>query len=99
MESLVCSLIPAPNYVRAPLIRPDEAEMSIKMFMLHRRECYPGSSAVGGPDTRVTLASTITIQLNTELHPNIIYTYNTYMLCYGVVVADADIVTACTTPA
>ena len=85
MESLVCSLIPAPNYVRAPLIRPDEAEMSIKMFMLHRRECYPGSSAVGGPDTRVTLASTITIQLNTGLHPNIIYTYNTYMLCYGVV--------------
>jgi hypothetical protein len=44
------------------------------------------------------LASTITIQLNTGLHPNIIYTYNTYMLCYGVV-AGADIVTTGTTPA
>ena len=57
------------------------------MFMKNKRECYPGSSAVCGrtPGTRVTLASTITIQLNTELHPNIIYTYNTYMLCYGVV--------------
>ena len=59
----------------------------------------PREQRGGRPDTRVTLASTITIQLNTGLHPNIIYTYNTYMLCYGVVVADADIVTACTTPA
>ena len=52
------------------------------------------------PDTgtRVTLASTITIQLNTELHPNIIYPYNTYMICYGVV-AGVDIVTTGTTPA
>ena len=72
MQSLVCSLIPPPNYGRAPLIRPDQAEIRLKMFMQNRRECYPGSSAVGGPDTRVTLASTITIQLNTGLHPNII---------------------------
>ena len=68
--------------------------MSIKMFMLHRRECYPGSSAVGGPDTRVTLASTITIQLNTGLHPNIIYTYNTYMLCYAAMVLQLVLTTS-----
>ena len=58
----------------------------------------PREQRGGRPDTRVTLASTITIQLNTGLHPNIIYTYNTYMLCYGVV-AGADIVTTCTSPA
>ena len=77
MQSLVCSLMPPPNYGRAPLIRPDQAEIRLKMFMQNRRECYPGSSAVCGrtPGTRVTLASTITIQLNTELHPNIICTY------------------------
>ena len=44
----------------------------------------PQEQRSGRPDTRVTLASTITIQLNTGLHPNIICTYNT-MLCYGVV--------------
>ena len=58
----------------------------------------PREQRGGRPDTRVTLASTITIQLNTGLHPNIIYTYNTYMLCYSVV-AGADIVTTGTTPA
>ena len=60
----------------------------------------PREQRGGRPDTRVMLASTITItiQLNTGLHPNIIYTYNTYMLCYGVV-AGADIVTTGTTPA
>ena len=52
----------------------------------------PREQRGGRPDTRVT------IQLNTGLHPNIIYTYNTYMLCYGVV-AGADIVTTGTTPA
>ena len=45
----------------------------------------PREQRGGRPDTRVTLASTITIQLNTGLHPNIIYTYNTYMLCYAMV--------------
>ena len=58
----------------------------------------PREQRGGRPDTRVTLATTITIQLNTGLHPNIICTYNTYMLCYGVV-ASADIVTTGTTPA
>ena len=52
----------------------------------------PQEQRGGRPDTRVMLASTITIQLNTGLHPNIIYTYNTYMLCYSVV-AGAYIVT------
>ena len=52
----------------------------------------PREQRGGRPDTRVTLATTITIQLNTGLHPNIIYTYNPYMLCYGVA-AGADIVT------
>ena len=82
MQSLVCSLIPPPNYGRAPLIRPDQAEIRLKMFMQNRRECYPG--------TRVTLASAITSHFNTGLHPNI--------TCYGVV-AGANIVTTCTTPA
>jgi len=58
----------------------------------------PREQRGGRPDTRVTLATTITIQLNTGLHPNIIYTYNTYMLCYSVV-AGADILTTGTTPA
>ena len=44
----------------------------------------PRGQRGGRPDSRVTLATTITIQLNTGLHPNIICTYNT-MLCYGVV--------------
>ena len=92
MQSLVCSLMPPPNYGRAPLIRPDQAEIRLKMFMQNRRECYPGSSAVCGrtPGTRVTLASAITIHFNTGLHPNI--------TCYGVV-AGANIVTTCTIPA
>ena len=58
----------------------------------------PREQRGGRPDSRVTLATTITIQLNTGLHPNIIYTYNTNMLCFGVV-AGADIVTTCTSPA
>ena len=33
----------------------------------------PREQRGGRPDTRVTLATTITIQLNTGLHPNIIY--------------------------
>ena len=45
----------------------------------------PREQRGGRPDSRVTLATTITIQLSTELHPNIICTYNTYVLCYGVV--------------
>ena len=52
----------------------------------------PREQRGGRPVTRVMLASTITIQLNTGLHPNIIYTYNTHMLCYGVA-AGADIAT------
>ena len=55
----------------------------------------PREQRGGWPVTRVMLASTITIQLNTGLHPNIIYTYNTYMLCYGVA-ASADIATTST---
>ena len=43
----------------------------------------PREQRGGRPDSRVTLNSAIAIQLNTELHPNIICTYNTYMLCYG----------------
>ena len=58
----------------------------------------PREQRGGRPDSRVTLATTITIQLNTGKHPNIIYTYNTNMLCFGVV-AGADIVTTCTSPA
>ena len=46
----------------------------------------PWEQRGGRPDTRVMLASTITIQLNTGLHPNIIYTCNTYMLCYAAMV-------------
>ena len=90
MQSLVCSLIPPPNYGRAPLIRPDQAEIRRKMFMQNRRECYPESSAVGGqtPGSRWPLPA-ITSHFNTGLHPNITF--------YGAV-AGANIVTTCTTP-
>ena len=54
----------------------------------------PREQRGGRPDTRVTLATTITIQLNTGLHPNIIYTYNTYMLCYAAMVLQLVLTTS-----
>ena len=54
----------------------------------------PREQRGGRPDTRVMLASTITIQLSTGLHPNIIYTYNTYMLCYAAMVLQLVLTTS-----
>ena len=54
----------------------------------------PWEQRGGRPDTRVMLASTITIQLSTGLHPNIIYTYNTYMLCYAAMVLQLVLTTS-----
>ena len=54
----------------------------------------PREQRGGRPDTRVMLASTITIQLSTPT----LFTH-TIHTCYASVVAGADIITTGTTPA